>query len=288
MDKKRLDFKMEVVSQLSPVTKAFLAGSLSGTCSTLLFQPLDLVKTRQQVGGRLGSRSMLGIARSIVVAENVTGLWRGLWPSVCRTVPGVGIYFSSVHWMRSQLEGRKPTTVQALLIGASARAIAAFSMIPITVLKTRYESGRFTYLGVGSGLGHIIRTEGLTSLYRGLVPTLVRDVPFSALYLASYEMLKKEIPSRVNTSSSTCHIMAGLGAGFLASLVTHPADVVKTHMQVSDSKTRLSRAVVETVTNGGIKGFMAGLAPRLVRRTAMAALAWTVYEKMLSAMALKN
>ena len=80
----------------------------------------------------------------------------------------------------------------------------------------------------------------------------------------------------------------------MASLVTHPADVVKTHMQVSmprilthssectkiqvrninfghlmklctqvsDSKTRLSRAVVETVTNGGIKGFMAGLAPR--------------------------
>ena len=88
----------------------------------------------------------------------------------------------------------------------------------------------------------------------------------------------------------------------MASLVTHPADVVKTHMQVSmpriltnssectkiqvgfakncgarninfghlmklctqvsDSKTRLSRAVVETVTNRGIKGFMAGLAPR--------------------------
>ena len=84
-------------------------------------------------------------------------------------------------------------------------------------------------------------------------------------------------------------------------MVTHPADVVKTHMQVSmtrilttsceytkiqvgfakncgarninfghlmkctqvsDSKTRLSRAVVETVTNHGIKGFMAGLAPR--------------------------
>merc|ERR1712032_222361 len=104
--------EMEVVSQLNPVTKAFLAGSLSGTCSTLLFQPLDLVKTRQQVGGRLGSSSMLGIAQSIVRAENVTGLWRGLWPSVCRTVPGVGIYFSSVHWMRSQLGGRKPTTTQ--------------------------------------------------------------------------------------------------------------------------------------------------------------------------------
>ena len=30
------------------------------------------------------------------------------------------------------------------------------------------------------------------------------------------------------------------------------------------------------------------LVPRLVRRTAMAALAWTVYERMLAAMALKN
>lgn len=31
------------------LVKAFMAGSLSGTCSTLLFQPLDLVKTRLQV-----------------------------------------------------------------------------------------------------------------------------------------------------------------------------------------------------------------------------------------------
>lgn len=28
---------------------AFLAGATSGTCSTLLFQPLDLVKTRMQI-----------------------------------------------------------------------------------------------------------------------------------------------------------------------------------------------------------------------------------------------
>ncbi|NP_001134388.1 Solute carrier family 25 member 38 [Salmo salar] len=31
-----------------PALKAFMCGSLSGTCSTLLFQPLDLVKTRLQ------------------------------------------------------------------------------------------------------------------------------------------------------------------------------------------------------------------------------------------------
>lgn len=34
--------------QVHPAIKAFMCGSLSGTCSTLLFQPLDLVKTRLQ------------------------------------------------------------------------------------------------------------------------------------------------------------------------------------------------------------------------------------------------
>lgn len=35
--------------QPSSLGKAFIAGALSGTCSTLLFQPFDLVKTRLQV-----------------------------------------------------------------------------------------------------------------------------------------------------------------------------------------------------------------------------------------------
>ena len=35
-------------TQKSPMMAAFLAGSFSGVCSTVLFQPLDLMKTRIQ------------------------------------------------------------------------------------------------------------------------------------------------------------------------------------------------------------------------------------------------
>ena len=38
----------------SPVTKSFLAGALSGSMSTLLLQPLDLVKTRLQTSVHIG------------------------------------------------------------------------------------------------------------------------------------------------------------------------------------------------------------------------------------------
>lgn len=39
--------KMFILLQY-PILKAFLAGSFSGTFSTILFQPLDLLKTRLQ------------------------------------------------------------------------------------------------------------------------------------------------------------------------------------------------------------------------------------------------
>jgi len=222
---------MEALAQLNPVTKSFLAGSLSGTCSTLLFQPLDLVKTRQQVSAKSPSSSMIRTIQTIVAQDSLTGLWRGLLPSICRTVPGVGLYFSSMHWMKSQTAGR-PSTLQSLLIGATARAFAASAMIPFTVLKTRFESGSFQYRGLGSALVSIAKTEGGVGLCRGLAPTLLRDAPFSALYLACYEALKANLPGQ-ETSPTSHHLLCGLGAGVLASLATHPADRVKTTMQLA-------------------------------------------------------
>jgi len=87
------------VSNLSPISKAFLAGSFSGTCSTVLLQPLDLLKTKIQSGG---GGSMFSVTKAVVSQERLGGLWRGLVPSLARTVPGVGIYFASLHVLCDQ------------------------------------------------------------------------------------------------------------------------------------------------------------------------------------------
>jgi len=269
---------MKSVSEYSPVTKAFLAGSFSGCCSTLLFQPLDLVKTRQQ--SLSSSSSMVGVVRTILTTDRIVGLWKGVVPSVCRTVPGVGIYFSSMQWMRSSLP-EPPSHLQSVFIGASARTIAASTLIPFTVLKTRLESDRFHYRGLTSAVSSILREEGPRGLCRGLFPTLVRDVPFSALYLASYEALK-------SCTSSSNHCVSALGAGLVASLLTQPADVVKTRMQLCSRECpKLRETILGLYRERGVGAFSVGLAPRMLRRTVMAAMAWTVYERMLQTLQLK-
>jgi len=68
----------------SAAVKSFLAGSFSGSCSTILFQPLDLIKTRLQLLQKthFPSRSIVGVACSVLRDEKVFGLWTGLVP-VC-------------------------------------------------------------------------------------------------------------------------------------------------------------------------------------------------------------
>jgi len=278
---------LDVAAISNPVVKAFLAGSLSGTFSTLIFQPLDLMKTRIQQQAEL-RLSMRGVFKNIVAQENFLGLWRGVIPSLVRTVPGVGLYFSSMHFMKANLCEGRPSHLQSVLIGSSSRAFAGAVMIPFTVIKTRFESNSYNYKNTYQAFKNILKIEGLRGLTSGLGPTLFRDVPFSGLYLMFYEHLKSLVPKdNKYYHPSTAHFLCGFASGILASLVTQPADVIKTNMQLD----RMNRGLVMTVRRiygqQGLGGFATGLAPRMLRRTLMAALAWTVYEKMIQTVGLK-
>ncbi len=73
----------------------------------------------------------------------------------------------------------------------------------------------------------------------------------------------------------------GLVAGIVASIVTHPADVIKTSLQLfpSRSRHRTRDTVLSIYRRLGVKGFFPGLMPRLVRRSLVSALSWTVYDR---------
>ncbi|XP_060521789.1 mitochondrial glycine transporter A-like isoform X2 [Cylas formicarius] len=287
---------MDIVSSY-PVVKAFLAGSFSGTFSTVLFQPLDLVKTRLQntptaiVNGRHGSVSMLGIFHNILQQEHFRGLWRGMTPSITRTVPGVGLYFCTLDYIKTNyFQGRTPTALESVTTGFLARCMSGAILIPITVVKTRFESGVYQYDGVISALRQIYHTEGLKGMTCGLVPTLVRDAPFSGLYLMFYTQTKLLVPDEILNSaySSPAHFSCGIVAGVMSSIVTQPADVLKTKMQLYPHKfSGLWSVTIYVHNNYGIRGYFKGMVPRMLRRTLMAAMAWTVYEQASKALGLK-
>uniref|UniRef100_A0A8C5QWR9 Mitochondrial glycine transporter n=1 Tax=Leptobrachium leishanense TaxID=445787 RepID=A0A8C5QWR9_9ANUR len=282
-------------SQLHPVVKAFLCGSLSGTCSTLLFQPLDLVKTRLQALPLSATGRQPGMLRlfiTIIHNENILGLWKGVSPSFLRCIPGVGLYFSTLYAAKQHffLE-QDPSPLESVLLGAGSRTLTGVCMLPFTVLKTRYESGKYGYRSVYGALQHIYRTEGPRGLFSGLTATLLRDAPFSGIYLMFYTQAKKIVlQEQIDPSFSLLlNFGCGIFAGILASLATQPADVIKTHMQLSCEKYQWTVQAANVIfKNHGVTGFFRGGVPRALRRTLMAAMAWTVYEEMMEKMGLKS
>ncbi|KAL7883542.1 hypothetical protein SRHO_G00012000 [Serrasalmus rhombeus] len=280
-----------------PAIKAFMCGSLSGTCSTLLFQPLDLVKTRLQTlqnsvhpgSGRVG---MVTVFLSVVRTEKLLGLWKGVSPSFVRCIPGVGIYFSTYFSLKQHFfSDRAPGPVEAMLLGAGARSVAGVCMLPVTVIKTRFESGRYNYGSVAGALRSVCQTEGPRALFSGLTATLMRDAPFSGIYVMFYSQAKSTLPSEISQSAYAplANFSCGVVAGVLASLITQPADVVKTHVQVSPHLFKRTTDVVHYIyMEHGLVGFFRGAVPRSLRRTMMAAMAWTVYEQLMARMGLKS
>jgi len=109
-------------------------------------------------------------------------------------------------------------------------------------------------LSSGFGIAPALRAEvaagGMASLWRGLGPTLWRDVPFSGIYWLSYERLKTALlrrwaapppaprgaglrslpPSLEHTFGAS--FLAGMLAGGVAAAATTPFDVIKTRRQV--------------------------------------------------------
>lgn len=267
------------------IINSFLAGAFSGTCSTILLQPFDLIKTRMQQFPSLG---LIKVTKDIARNEGLSSFWTGVTPSLWRTVPGIGLHFSFYHCLSSSLVPDQSglSSLQSLTVGVLSRVMAGTVLIPATVIKTRWEAAGpvFRYKGQGmmSAARSIVRVEGVRGLLSGLVPTIVRDAPYSGIYLLFYNKLKQLSSVSELTSSngrSLGQFVCGIGAGCVATIIVQPADVLKTEMQLRQE--RVSQwSVVQTVyRDRGLQGFYVGLVPRIVRKSLMSALAWTVYER---------
>merc|ERR1711879_1033220 len=97
------------------------------------------------------------------------------------------------------------------------------------MVRTKFQSKRgLKYRELLALVINSIKQEGYTSLWRGIGPTILRDVPFSAFYWVCYETLKSVNPN----PNILTNFAAGAVAGITAAFLTTPFDVVKTFRQI--------------------------------------------------------
>lgn len=288
----------------------FVAGLGSGVLSAVLLQPIDLLKTRVQ---QSGSHSLSAALAEIRQAPHLLpALWRGAVPSALRTGFGSAIYFTSLNAIRQNAATLLPflavvpattTTTHSsslpklsntgnLLAGATARSFAGLLLMPLTVLKVRYESSLYRYTSLASAARDIASREGLRGFFAGFGATTIRDAPYAGLYVLFYEQSKRQLSAlslrgddeRTGMGVSRAagiNFASGVVSGVVCSVISNPFDAVKTRIQLQPEGYRnMVHATRRMVGEEGVRALWDGLGLRMSRKALSSALAWTVYEEL--------
>ena len=257
------------------------AATFGAAAAATATNPFDVVKTRLQSGAQ-GSRSVVQVAVSIVAREGFPALYRGLRPTLFMALPSTGIYLTAYEYGRDYLS---PSPYAALVAGAVSRTMSACLVAPLEVVRTNLQAGSGASGELGEMVGIVRRLtsggRGVLGMWTGIGPTLVRDVPFSAIYWGLYESGKQfAVESQPALASSKIGLpfLLGAASGSVAAVVTHPMDVVKTRVQVGSDGMAVVLRNISQAPEGPLRVLFKGLTPRVARVTPACAIVISAFE----------
>ncbi|XP_034990751.1 probable mitochondrial glutathione transporter SLC25A39 isoform X1 [Zootoca vivipara] len=229
----------------------------------------------------------------IIRYEGIRSLWSGLPPTLVMAVPATVIYFTSYDQLRDLLRAKLDSQARyiPLVAGAVARLGAVTVISPLELIRTKMQSRQLSYRELRVCIQSAVAQDGWFSLWRGWGPTVLRDVPFSALYWYNYELVKDWLCTRFCLTEATFRVSFAAGAisGTVAAILTLPFDVVKTQrqiqlgdmetLQVATPRSSSTWLLMQKIrAESGTRGLFAGFLPRVIKVAPACAIMISTYE----------
>ncbi|XP_077371462.1 mitochondrial carnitine/acylcarnitine carrier protein-like isoform X1 [Festucalex cinctus] len=241
--------------KVSPL-KNFVAGGVGGACLLLAGHPLDTIKVRLQTQPKASSLSSYVVYtgtfdcfRKTISKEGILGLYKGMGAPLVGVAPMMAISFFGFG-LGKQLQQTDPsqelTHAQIFLSGCLAGVFTTVIVAPgdriKCLLQVQAGGGPSKYSGPLDCATRLYKEQGIRSVYKGTLLTLIRDVPSNGLYFLTYEYLKNFLtPEGQSTSQlgAAYILLAGGVAGLLNWTIALPPDVLKSNFQTAaDGKYR--------------------------------------------------
>ncbi|PBP16476.1 Mitochondrial carrier [Diplocarpon rosae] len=197
----------------SPYVRAalpFLHGGVAGMVATTAIQPIDMIKVRLQLageGGRTGRKpNPLSVTQEILAGGKVMDLYTGLSAGLLRqavyTTARLGFFdtFMKRLTVRAGERGTQIGFTERAGAGLAAGGLAAMIGNPADLALIRMQSDglkppteRQHYTSVVDALRRIARSEGVTALWAGATPTVVRAMALNFGQLAFFTEAKQRL-----------------------------------------------------------------------------------------------
>lgn len=285
-----------------PLAVKFLAAGTAACIADLITFPLDTAKVRLQIQGEVASpslaaarareaaaldsaiqsikyRGMLGTLLTISREEGARALYNGLVPGLQRQMAfasiRIGLYDTVKQFYVRLFHGQDSVSNAnvglRILAGITTGGMAVCVAQPTDVVKVRMQAqtqGVRRYNGCMHAYRSIMMADGIRGLWKGVLPNITRNAVINAGELVSYDLIKESIlRNNLLSDSMPCHFVSAFGAGFFATVVASPIDVVKTRYMNADVGVYpgAMQCAITMAREGGPMAFYKGFMPSFIR-----------------------
>jgi solute carrier family 25 oxoglutarate transporter 11 len=190
-----------------PLHRKIAAGLIAGGVGAAVGNPADLAMVRMQADGRLpladrrNYRSVGDAIARMTRDEGVRSLWRGSSLTVNRAMIVTASQLATYDQAKEAILARRGPGADGLgtHVAASFAAgiVAAAASNPVDVVKTRVMNMKVApgapppYAGAMDCALKTVRSEGVMALYKGFIPTVSRQGPFTVVLFVTLEQVRK-------------------------------------------------------------------------------------------------
>ncbi|KGN48714.1 mitochondrial uncoupling protein 5 [Cucumis sativus] len=189
-----------------PLIRKISAGLIAGAVGAAVGNPADVAMVRMQADGRLplaqrrNYKSVVDAITQMARGEGVTSLWRGSSLTVNRAMLVTASQLASYDQIKETILQKglmKDGLGTHVTASFAAGFVASVASNPVDVIKTRVmnmkvEAGAAPpYSGALDCALKTVRAEGPMALYKGFIPTISRQGPFTVVLFVTLEQVRK-------------------------------------------------------------------------------------------------
>ena len=262
-----------------------LAGISGGMVEAISLQPLDFAKTRLQMDKRQKYNNMFDCMFKVSRKEGFFALYKGLTPFITHLGIKYCFRFGSFDiYQKNTQKVINNTTIASFIAGLGSGITESILIVtPFEVVKTRLqmshhsmtdpsEIARIKYKGPVHCAYTVMKEEGLTALWKGLTPTMIRQGSNQAFNFMTFYTLNKYIWNKEvgdgKKLESWKSFINGVIAGCIGPILNNPFDVAKTRLMAQGNEKEYKNTIdciSKVYKNEGVNALWKGIVPRLAR-----------------------
>ncbi|XP_055631285.1 dicarboxylate carrier SLC25A8-like [Toxorhynchites rutilus septentrionalis] len=238
-------------------------------------------------------RGLVGTITTITRQEGFrtlySGLSAGLQRQMCFSSIRLGLY-DSVKLFYASIFKENEAGLQIMTricAGMTTGGLAVMLAQPTDVVKVRFQAASQSatgrrYASTLEAYRTIHREEGMRGLWKGALPNIGRNAIINVAEIVCYDVVKDCLISYAQMPNDIrLHFSAAVIAGFTATVVASPVDVVKTRY-MNSPKGQYQGAIDCAIKMGnkeGVAAFYKGFVPSFARLVSWNVVMWITYEQ---------